>query len=125
MPEAVPAVGVKVAVRVKPLPLIAPSVPPVVVMSLSVNPTGDSLKVKVMVAVSPTLTALTLLVMASVGAVVSTKYSALSEAAACEMVAALPAASLRVPPFKLRLFAPIETPFKSVCPARMVYVNTR
>ena len=71
LPEAVPAVGVKVAVRVKPLPLMLPSVPPVVVMSLSVNPTGDSLKVKVMVAVSPTLTALTLLVMTSVGARVS------------------------------------------------------
>jgi hypothetical protein len=44
VPEARLAVGVKTAVRVVPLPLIAPSVPPVVVMSLSVNPVGASLK---------------------------------------------------------------------------------
>jgi hypothetical protein len=43
------AVDVKTAVRVVPLPLIGPSVPPVVVMSLSVNPVGASLKVKVIV----------------------------------------------------------------------------
>jgi hypothetical protein len=66
-------VGVKVAVRVRPLPLMLLSVPPMVVMSLSANPTGESLKVNVMVAVSPTFTALTLLVMDSVGVVVSTK----------------------------------------------------
>ena len=45
--------------------------PPVVVMSLAEKPVGASLKVKVMVAVWPALTALTLLVMASVGAKVS------------------------------------------------------
>ena len=48
-----------------------PSVPPVVVTSDAAKPVGASLKVKVMVAVSPALTALTLLVMASVGAEVS------------------------------------------------------
>ena len=71
MPEARPGVGVKVAVRVRPVPLMAPSVPPVVVMSASANPIGASLKVKVIVAVSPAFTAATLLVMASVGASVS------------------------------------------------------
>ena len=45
--------------------------PPVVVMSLAAKPVGASLKVKVMVAVSPALTALALLVMARVGASVS------------------------------------------------------
>ena len=45
--------------------------PPVVVMSEAVKPTGVSLKVKVIVAVSPALTALALLVMVRVGAKVS------------------------------------------------------
>ena len=54
------AVGVKTAVRVIPVPLIAPKVPPVV----STSPTlpsqakllpGSSVKVKVMAAVSPDL----------------------------------------------------------------------
>jgi hypothetical protein len=71
VPEARLAVGVKTAVRVVPLPLIAPSVPPVVVMSLSVNPVGASLKLKVTVAVSPDLTVETPLVMDNVGASVS------------------------------------------------------
>jgi hypothetical protein len=87
LPEAVPAVGVKVAVLVKPLPLMPPSVPPVVVMSASINPTGASLKVKVIVAVSPTLTAATLLVIASVGASVSTEISRVA-------LVVLPAASV-------------------------------
>ena len=65
------AVGVNVAVRVRPVPLIALKVPPVVTISLSIKPTGASLKVKVIVAVSPALTALALLVMAKVGARVS------------------------------------------------------
>ena len=61
-PEAKLAVGVKVAVRVRPVPLIALKVPPVVTMSASTKPTGASLNVKVIVAVSPALTALALLV---------------------------------------------------------------
>ena len=44
-----------------------PSVPPVVVTSDAAKPVGASLKVKVMVAVSPALRALALLVIASVG----------------------------------------------------------
>ena len=47
------------------------SVPPVVITSAAVNPVGASLKVKLMVAVPPALTAVTLLVIASVGARVS------------------------------------------------------
>ena len=47
------------------------SAPPVVVTSAAVKPVGASEKVKVTVAVSPDLTAATLLVMASVGARVS------------------------------------------------------
>ena len=45
--------------------------PPVVVTSDAAKPVGASLKVKVMVAVSPILSAATLLVIASVGASVS------------------------------------------------------
>ena len=71
LPEAKLAVGVKVAVRVRPVPLIALKVPPVVTMSLSAKPTGVSLNVKVIVAVSPALRVLTLLVIAKVGAKVS------------------------------------------------------
>ena len=48
-----------------------PSVPPVVVTSAAAKPVGASLKVKVMVAVSPALRALALLVIATVGAKVS------------------------------------------------------
>ena len=66
------AEGVKVAVRVKPLPLIADKVPPLTVMSpvlpsqLKLEP-GSSLKVKVMVALSPALRVLTSLLMVMVG----------------------------------------------------------
>ena len=71
-PEVKLPVGVKVAVRVKPLPLIAPKLPLLTTTSseLKLEP-GSSLKVKVIVAVSPALTALTLLVIAKVGARVS------------------------------------------------------
>ena len=48
------------------------SVPLLKVTSLCVKPVGASEKVNVMVAVSPAFSALTLLVMARVGAVVST-----------------------------------------------------
>ena len=67
------AVGVKVAMRIRPLPLMAPRVPPVTTRS-PVLPfqakllPGSSLKLKVMVAVSPTLRADLLLVIARVGA---------------------------------------------------------
>ena len=72
LPEARSAVGVKVALRVRPVPLMAPSVPPVVVTSPAAKLLpGSSLKVKVTVAVSPALTAAVLLVMARVGASVS------------------------------------------------------
>ena len=72
LPEATPDVGVKVALRVSPAPLMVPSVPPLVVTSPAAKLVpGSSLKVKVMAALSPALTALTLLVIASVGASVS------------------------------------------------------
>ena len=76
LPEARPAVGVKVAVRVRPLPLRAPKVPLLTTTSPFVPsqvklPPGSSLKVKVMVAVCPALRVGVLLVIASVGARVS------------------------------------------------------
>ena len=74
LPDARLAVGVKVAAKtfVSLLLTARPlNVPPVVVMSLAAKPVGASLKVKVIVAVSPALRALALLVMASVGRVSS------------------------------------------------------
>ena len=70
------AVGVKVAVRVRPVPLIAPRVPPETVRSPAVPfhaklVPGSSEKVNVMVAVSPTFSVVTLDVIATVGASVS------------------------------------------------------
>ena len=74
--EAVPALvladGVKVAVRVRPEPVMAERVPPVTETSLDVNEVlGSSEKVKVMVAVSPLFNVDVLLVMAREGAWVS------------------------------------------------------
>ncbi len=72
----VPAAGVKVAVRVRPEPETAPRVPPVTTTSpelpsqVKAAP-GSSLKVKVMVAVSPLFNCAISLVMATVGAVAS------------------------------------------------------
>ena len=68
-----PAVGVKTAVRVVPVPLIAPSVPPTSATSLSSKlAPGFSLNAKLIVAVWPMPSALALLLIASVGATVST-----------------------------------------------------
>ena len=71
------AVGVYKAVRVNPVPLMAPKVPPekfrspVVPFQLKLVP-GSSLKVKVMVAVSPALKVVFEVVTATEGATVST-----------------------------------------------------
>ena len=70
------AVGVKTAVRVRPVPLMAPKVPPDTVKSPAVPfqtklVLGSSVKVKVMVAVSPIFSAATSLVITTVGAAVS------------------------------------------------------
>ena len=83
---SVEAAGVKVAVRVRPLPEIALRLPPLTVTSpdvpsqVNVAP-GSSLNVKVMVAVSPALRLATLLVIATVGAVVSIVTEAPPDAA--------------------------------------------
>ena len=88
--EAVPelsAVGVKVAVRVRPVPLMAERVPPDTEMSPSAKPVGSSENMKVIEAVSPAFRALPLLVICRVGAV----ESIVTEAD--EAVLRLPAAS--------------------------------
>lgn len=85
---------------------------------------GSSEKVNVMLAVSPALSVARLLTMFKVGAVVSTKYLALSATATEEMVAVLPLASLRVALFKLSALMAIATPLPSVWPAAMVVVNS-
>jgi hypothetical protein len=77
--EAVPlleAVGVKVAVRVRPEPEMAERVPPLTLTSPAVPSQekelpGSSEKEKVIVAVCPAINAAVLLVMARVGARVS------------------------------------------------------
>ena len=75
-PLAKLAVGVNVAVRVSPVPLIAPRVPPemfrspLVPFQAKLVP-GSSEKVKVIVAVSPTFSTVMFEVIATVGASVS------------------------------------------------------
>ncbi len=94
LPALAPAVGVKVAVRVRPEPEMAPRVPPVTTMSpeepfhAKVAP-GSSLKVNVMVAVSPAVRNEALLVIAKVGASVST-----ASAGVVPAMLSLPASSL-------------------------------
>ena len=89
-----PGVGVKVAVRLKPVPLIAAKVPPLTARSpvlpfqAKLAP-GSSLKRKVIHAVCPLPTSGLSLVMVTVGASVSTDKT--SEAAAAP---ALPARSV-------------------------------
>ena len=56
MPAARPFVGVKVAARVRPVPVMVLRVPLAVAISLSENPVGSFVKVKVMPATSPILT---------------------------------------------------------------------
>lgn len=93
-PPLVLAVGVKVALRVKPLPLIAPNVPPLTI-TLPVLPShanvepGSSLKANVMIAVWPTFKLDASLVIKSVGAVVSMVMLKLLDA-----LLTLPAASV-------------------------------
>ena len=76
VPLAKFAVGVNTAVRVRPVPLIALSVPPETTRSpaepfhVKVLP-GSSENMKVMLAVSPALSAVTLLTILTVGARVS------------------------------------------------------
>ena len=70
------AVGVKIAVRLSPEPLMAPKVPPETVRSPAAPfqtklVPGSSENVNVMVAVSPTLSADTFVVFATFGATVS------------------------------------------------------
>ena len=76
LPEDRLGVGVNTAVRTRPEPVRAPSVPPVTTTSPAVPShaklvPGSSLKVKVRVALSPALSVGVLLVMARVGASVS------------------------------------------------------
>ncbi len=72
LPDARSAVGVNVAVRVKPVPLNTPKLPLLMVRSLAAKLLpGSSLKVKVIVAVSPIFNVLTLLLIATVGKTVS------------------------------------------------------
>ena len=71
-PDARLAVGVKVAVRTRPVVVKPLRVPPDTTMSDAVKVArGSSLKVKLMVAVWPACNAVVLLVMATVGASVS------------------------------------------------------
>ena len=86
VPLAKLGVGVKVPILIRPAPLMAPSVPPVTVMSPAVPShtkllPGSSENVKVMLAVSPALSAVTLLVMLTLGAKVSMMIDGVEPAA--------------------------------------------
>ena len=113
LPEARSAVGVKTAVRLRPVPLMAPSVPPETTTSpllpsqVKVSP-GSSLKVKVIVAVSPIFRADLLLLMLKVGASVS--MACAPSPARLASSTALPAASLKPLPTKLSATVPLATP---------------
>ena len=129
VPDTTFAVGVNVAVRVKPVPLMLPKVPPLTSTSPELDAhtkllPGSSLNVKVMAAVSPVFKALTSEVMLTVGAVVSTKYSGLLATAMDVMTLVLPALSFRVAPFKVRAFNAMATPSVSFCSLAMVVLNT-
>lgn len=129
VPAATLLVGVNVAVRVKPVPLMLPKVPPVTSTSPALDVhtkllPGSSLNAKVMAAVSPDFNALTSEVMLTVGAVVSIKYSGLLATAMDVMMLVLSALSFRVAPFKVRAFNAMVTPSVSFCPLAMVVLKT-
>src|SRR5438552_17000848 len=94
MPPLVPAAAVKPALRVNPVPVIAPRLPPLTATSpldpshANVVP-GSSLNVKLIVALAPIFNCATLLVIASVGATLSIVTARLADARLI-----LPAASL-------------------------------
>ena len=71
MPAARPFVGVKVAARVRPVPVMGLRVPLVVRMSASIKSVVTSVKVKVMVAVAPAFKSEADEVMVTLGATVS------------------------------------------------------
>ena len=85
VPLAKLAVGVKTALRVRPVPLMASKVPPVTTRSPELPShaklvPGSSEKVKVMLAVCPALSAAKLLVMLTVGAKVSINITGVTPA---------------------------------------------
>ena len=129
VPETTLAVGVKVAVRVKPVPLMLLKVPPLSTTSPALEAhtkllPGSSLNVKVMAAVSPDFKVATSEVMLTLGAVVSTKNSGLLATAIDVMTLVLPALSFKVAPFKLSALMAMATPSVSVWPLAMVVLNT-
>ena len=125
VPLAKLALGVKVTVRVRPLPLMALSEPPVA----STSPTvpfqakllpGSSENVKVMMADSSFFNVEKLDVMPTEGDAVSTRYKTLSASLALPNAKALPAALLNVLPLRLTASVGMEMPLVSSCPNRMV-----
>lgn len=111
--------GVNTAVRVKPVPLMALKLPPVITTSPDVPSHaklvfGSSENVKVMVAVVPAVSVEISELMATVGDVVSTMNAALLVTANKPMLLVLPLASLRVAPFNSKALTGMETPSVSV-----------
>ena len=122
--------GVKTAVRVRPVPLMAPKLPPVTTTSPEVPShaklvSGSSEKVNVMLAVVPIVREEISDVIVTVGGVVSTMYAALLLTANKSMLLVLPLASLRVAPFNRSALAGMATPSVSVWPLTMVVVNSK
>ena len=89
------------------MPLVAAkllSVPPVTVMSSTMKSVDVSLSVKVRVATSPTLRALSLVAIVTVGATVST-----ATVSAVKVLPALPAASVQLAVVKLMVSAAVSS----------------
>ena len=129
VPESTFSVGVKVAVRVSPVPLMLLKVPPLKTTSPMLDAQtkllpGSSLKVKVMAAVSPAFKVATSDTMLTLGDIVSTKYRGLLATAIDVMTLVLPALSFKVAPFKLSALMAMATPSVSVWPLAMVVLNT-
>ena len=117
-PAVLPALGVKVALRVRPLPLRLPKVPPTTVMlaALKLAPTS-SLKVKVTVSLAPTLSAVWVALMLTRGTAVSTKALLCAVRAAWLRLAVLPLRSwMRAELSSVMLLAAMLTPSSSLSP---------
>ena len=124
------ASGVNTAVRVRPVPVSALNVPPVTATS-PVLPSHAKLlpvssdNVNVMLAVSPAFNTLISEVITTVGTVVSTKNSGLERTNALVITQALPAASDKMAPLRVKALSRNDTPSVSLRPATMVAVKVQ
>ena len=129
-PLAQLALGVKTAVRVRPVPVSALKVPPVTMTSPTLPSHAKLLpvssdNVNEMLVVSPAFNSRMSEVMTTVGMVVSTKYSGLAITAGLLMAQALPAASDKMAPLRVKALRGSDTPSSSLRPAAMLAEKTQ